>query len=306
MRSSHVGSYPLEHSQDNMLRAYLDTVSSGISVPPIPQLKSFTEIYLDPLASSGKLRKVKEDRYEALSLDEPIIDMSEVESFLERSKADPRGLRLPVTGPLTLASKVIGEGLMDSMITNKDAVFSFFVPYVRKLVDWASRKGIGYVFVDEPALGLIVGRKIFGYSEREIIEIYEEVFSGAESDTGMHVCGRISPLLSDILMRVPVKYLSHEFHDTRENMKSFSREKLEEYDKIISPGVVSARNPEVESLEEVSSLLREILERFGPRVDLVSADCGFGGLRGLKNSYDISLRKLKLVAEVSSSLLKLS
>ncbi len=301
MRSSHVGSYPLEHSQDNMLRAYRDTVSSGISVPPIPQLRSFTEIYLDPLVSSGKLRKVKEDRYEVLYLGEPIIDLSEVESFLERSKADPKSLRLPVTGPLTLASKVGGESFMDSMITNKSAIFSFFVPYVEKIVNWASSRGIGYIFIDEPALGLIVGRKILGYSERELLDIYEEILSGAKSNAGLHVCGRIPPLLSEILMRVPARYLSHEFHDTRENLKSFSKEKLEEYDKIISPGVVSAKNPEVEPIEEVSSLLREILERFGSRVDLVSADCGFGGLRGLKNSYDISLRKLKLIAEVSSS-----
>ena len=301
MRSSHVGSYPLEHSQDNMLRAYRDTVSSGITVPPIPQLRSFTEIYLDPLASSGKLRKVKEDRYEVLHLDEPTIDLSEVEYFLERSRADPRSLRLPVTGPLTLASKVGGESFMDSMIINKNAIFSFFVPYVEKIVNWASSRGIGYIFIDEPALGLIVGRKILGYSERELLDIYEEIFSGVKSNAGLHVCGRIPPLLSEILMRVPARYLSHEFHDTRENLKSFSKEKLEEYDKIISPGIVSAKSPEVESIEEVNSLLREILERFGSRIDLVSADCGFGGLRGLENSYDISLRKLKLIAEVASS-----
>lgn len=287
-----------------MIRAYSDTLSLGLSIPPVPQLKSFTDIYLEPLVRDGILERICEGRYSPLNLNNPSFSPEEVEKFLELSKADPRNLRFSVAGPLTLASRVGGgEGLNNSMLAKKEVVFSFFTPYVKRIVEWASQKGIGYLFIDEPILGLIVGRRIlFNYSERDLISIYEEVFDGFKYDTGLHVCGKISPLLSEILMRIPVKYLSHEFHDTRENLGVFERERLEEYGKLISPGVVSARSIEVEPPDEVRSLLRTLIERFGRnRVDLVSADCGFGGLRGYDNAYGTSLRKLKIIVDVASS-----
>jgi len=301
-----VGSYPLEHSLENMIRAYSDTVSIGISVPPIPQLRSFTDIYLEPLVRDGSLRRIGEGKYVPITLGEPSIDLGEIEDFLEHSGADPKRLRFAIAGPLTLASRVEegGGGLQGSMLSKKDAVFSFFVPYVKRVVDWASSRGIGYVFLDEPVLGLMVGRRIlFGYTEREILEIYEELLEGLDQEAGLHVCGRIPPLLAEILMRAPVRYLSLEFHDTAENMGVFTRDRLEESGKVISPGVVSARSAEVESREEVSSLLRSLIERFGrDSIDLVSADCGFGGLKGRDDAYNISLRKLRVISEVVSSL----
>ncbi|MEM0192464.1 MAG: methionine synthase [Candidatus Korarchaeum sp.] len=305
MRTSHVGSYPLEHSLANMVRAYSDTLSLGLSIPPIPQLRSFTDIYLEPLVRDGTLRRVSEGRYAPLNLDNPSFDPGEVEKFLELSGADPRNLRFAVAGPLTLASRVgESEGFHKSMLAKKEVVLSFFTPYVKGIVEWASYKGIGYLFIDEPILGLIVGRRIlFNYSERDLISIYEEILSEFKYDTGLHVCGKISPLLSEILVRIPVKYLSHEFHDTRENLGVFERGELEEFGKIISPGVVSARDIEVEPPDEVSSLLKALIERFGgDRVDLVSADCGFRGLLGYENAYETSLMKLKVIVDVASSL----
>lgn len=302
MRASHVGSYPLEHSLENMVKAYSDTLSVGVSVPPIPQLRSFTDIYLEPLVRDRRLLRIGEGRYAPMDLREPSLDLRELELFLEVSRADPRNLRLAVAGPLTLASRVGGD-FHSSMVADREAVLSFFVPYVRKVAEWASSRDIGYFFLDEPILGLMVGRKIlFGYSETDLVAIYEDVLSGFRYSSGMHVCGRISPLLSRVLMRVPVRYLSHEFHDTRENLEVFKKEELEEYGKVLSPGIVSARSIEVESLEEVRSLLGLLIDRFGgDRLDLVSADCGFGGLRGYSNAYEVSLRKLKLLADAASS-----
>ncbi|MDW8035527.1 MAG: hypothetical protein RMI85_03620 [Candidatus Korarchaeum sp.] len=298
-----MGSYPLEHSLENMIRAYSDTSSLGVSIPPIPQLKSFTDIYLEPLVRNGVLERISEGRYAPANLREPSLDLGELESFLEVSKADPRNLRFAVAGPLTLASRVEeGEGFHTSMVTRKDIILSFFVPYVREIVDWASYRGIRYVFVDDPVLGIIVGRRIlFNYSEGDLVTIYEEILSEFKYNAGLHVCGRISPLLSEILMRTPVRYLSHEFHDTKENLEVFRRDQLDEFGKVVSPGVVSARSIEVESLDEVESLLRVLIERFGgDRVDLISADCGFGGLKGYGNAYEVSLRKLEVIVNAVS------
>ncbi|MCC6058334.1 MAG: methionine synthase, partial [Desulfurococcaceae archaeon] len=56
MRTSHVGSFPLDYSYDNVKRAVLDMNRIGVDVPPYPQLRNFVEIYLKPLEDAGCLR----------------------------------------------------------------------------------------------------------------------------------------------------------------------------------------------------------------------------------------------------------
>jgi len=53
MRSSHVGSFPLSYSDENIKRIINDMAKIGLDVPPYPQLRSFIEIYLQPLEIHG-------------------------------------------------------------------------------------------------------------------------------------------------------------------------------------------------------------------------------------------------------------
>ncbi len=312
MRTSHVGSYPLEHSPDNLRRAFLDTIDAGITVPPVPQLRPFTDMYLEPLVEMGHLEPIGGGKYRPVDLHgEPELPkLDEVERFLELADEmnfDLSAVRLPLTGPFTLASRVeVGEGgIFNSLLADKRVLFDFFVPYVSKIAEKMDSIGFGYVFVDEPVIGLLVGRRIlFDYREEDIIESYERVFSGVRTEKGTHICGKLSPKLSDLLMKVPVRFLSHEFFDSRSNLERFSRQKLEEADKVLSPGVVSAQSMEVEEREAVRDLLKELVERFGiERIDLVSGDCGFGGLKAAgPRAYEVAIGKLRVIAEVVASL----
>lgn len=54
---------------------------------------------------------------------------------------------------------------------------------------------------------------------------------------------------------------------------------LEAGDKIVSPGIVSSKNPDVELIGDALKVLRKVYMQTDGRVDLVSADCGFAGLR---------------------------
>ncbi len=312
MKTSHVGSYPLDHSPDNLRRAFLDTIDAGITVPPVPQLRPFTDMYLEPLVEMGHLEPIGGGKYRPVDLHgEPELPkLDEVEWFLELADEmnfDLSAVRLPLTGPFTLASRVeVGEGgIFNSLLADKRVLFDFFVPYVSKIAEKMDSIGFGYVFVDEPVIGLLVGRRIlFDYREEDIIESYERVFSGVRAEKGTHICGKLSPKLSDLLMKVPVRYLSHEFFDSRSNLERFSRQKLEEADKVLSPGVVSAQSMEVEERKTVRDLLKELVERFGiERIDLVSGDCGFGGLKAAgPRAYEVAIGKLRVIAEVVASL----
>ncbi len=312
MKTSHVGSYPLDHSPDNLRRAFLDTIDAGITVPPVPQLRPFTDMYLEPLVEMGHLEPIRGGKYRPVDLHgEPELPkLDEVEWFLELANEmnfDLSAVRLPLTGPFTLATRVeVGEGgIFNSLLADKRALFEFFVPYVSKIAEKMDSVGFGYIFVDEPVIGLLVGRRIlFDYKEEDIVESYERVFSGVKAQRGTHICGKLSPKLSDLLMKVPVRYLSHEFFDSRSNLERFSRQKLEEAGKVLSPGVVSAQSMEVEGRGVVRDLLKELVERFGAeRIDLVSGDCGFGGLKAAgPQAYEVALSKLRVIEEVVTSL----
>ncbi len=306
-----MGSYPLDHSLSNMRKAFLDTLDAGITVPPVPQLRPFTDMYLEPLADMGYLEPIGGGKYRPIDLrGEPQISIEEVDWFLniaEETNFDLSKVRLPITGPFTLASRVeVGEGgIFNSLVANKKALFEFFVPYVARISKEMDSKGFGYIFVDEPVIGLLVGKRIlFDYTEEDIVESYERVFSNVRAKRGTHICGKLSPRLASLLMELPLTYLSHEFYDSRSNLERFSKEKLEEGDKIISPGVVSAQNLRVEDRDEVRLFLKDIIGRFGEeRVDLVSGDCGFGGLKAAgPEAYESAIGKLRVIAEVVRSI----
>ena len=56
-RTSHVGSFPLDYAKDLVERILVELHEIGLSVPPYPQMRSFIDIYLEPLAKRGVLEK---------------------------------------------------------------------------------------------------------------------------------------------------------------------------------------------------------------------------------------------------------
>ena len=158
------------------------------------------------------------------------------------------------------------------------------------------------ISVDEPILSVIVGRKpLFRYVERDIVEIYNDLkASCGERPTGTHICGRISPLLAEILLRTDLDFLSHEFHDTPENFDSYDSGKLKESGKILSVGCVSSRNPNVETVDEILKTMMNSTE-YGD--DLIfTPDCGFKNLKanGPERGYEIAKAKLRNLVEATN------
>jgi 5-methyltetrahydropteroyltriglutamate--homocysteine methyltransferase len=303
LRSSHIGSFPLEYSLSNVERVITDLASLGLDVPPYPQLRSFIDIYLEPLVKAGVVTSERGLFYSSpkeITSWRGSVSIPEAEYTVEvvkRLKLGFEGLRAPVTGPFTLASRIyMSRGsttLSNTLLTNHEYV-SNFVKYMVTL-------GYTIVFLDEPTLGFIIGaRRNLYYSDVDIIEVLDYIAKNAGVELGIHVCGRIHRRVLELLVMVSkVKYISLEFHDSPTNIEVIDRSLLENYDKIISPGIISSKNVRLESEEEAYTLLERIYTVSGGRVDLVSADCGFGGLRGtLGNSeeeYKLALMKLEKV-----------
>ncbi|MGC9011576.1 methionine synthase [Thermogladius sp.] len=317
MKTSHVGSFPLEFSLENVSLIARDLYEVGVDVPPYPQLRNFIEIYMEPLVAGGFVTLRGESYFlsKSLGAEDVVFEgrIEEAEVFVDHARSlGFRGLRAPVTGPFTLSSKVLlaeGGGLESTGLANADVVRAM-ARYVNSVLKYMERLGFNYLFIDEPILGVVVGarRFLFGWDEGSIADVIETVFKGIGGYHGIHVCGRVSRRLFDLLVDVPaVDFLNFEFHDSPENLNIVDGERLSSRGKVLAPGVASSKRPEVESVEEIRGLLRELLAKARGRVDLVSADCGFGGLSTASGSrreaYEVALRKL---ANIKKAVLDLS
>jgi len=227
-----------------------------------------------------------------------------------------RWLRAPVTGPFTIASKILligssGVGLGSTLLSVKEVVLNVLVPYVKSMVKYMVSLGFNVIFIDEPILGVMVGKKkiLLNYGDDEIVDAIEKVLGGVPGERGIHVCGKISSRLFEVLANTPsLNILNFEFHDSPENLRVVNSRLLEVGDKVLAPGIASSRTPVVEDVGELKSILDKVYRLAGGRVDLVSADCGFRGLKGVfsndAEAYAVGIEKLRRVVTATKELLR--
>jgi len=319
IRTSHVGSFPLTFRPENVRKVMVDLRAVGLDVPPYPQLRSFVDIYLKPLEEAGLLKQVRgvyivadREGFENLGRKGIKVQVPEAEDCVRAVKELGLGfkwLRAPITGVFTLASRIYlseeRRELSNSLLTVREIVLGSIVDYVSAYVDLMVKLGFNVMFLDEPALNFMVGRRIlFGYTADDISDAFARILKSVPADieVGVHVCGRIHRGLFELLASLPrVRYLSLEFHDSPTNIEVIDASLLEKNDKIISPGIVSAQRAVVEPVDEAVKILGAVYMKAKGRIDLVSGDCGFGGLRGFLNDeekeYSIALSKLRTVVE---------
>ena len=319
-----VGSWPLSNKPENMIKVFSDLIEIGIDFPCYPQLISMISQFLSPLAKSVSQLEEENGKFYlsndfkipknpiALEYGEFINKFfGERRSLIERIK----GTKACLTGPLTLASEIILKGEVAQGV--KPIVFS--EPRAI-MIDWIVEKlaevmkqvgkayndmGIDIISMDEPLLGVLVGRKPIFHSEDFIIEILNKSISEIKSLSSIHVCGRISPKLRDILLQTNVKILDHEFTTNEENFNIFQKEQFDNTDKFLALGTVKSKfvpenrndiNDYVEKIDFLETYIKKAINQYGKENLIIKPDCGFLPLKdsfGEKNGYDISIGKVK-------------
>ncbi len=179
------------------------------------------------------------------------------------ANAATRPVKVPITGPYTLANWSFNEAYSD-----EEALAYDLADLVNEEVEKLVEAGARYVQIDEPALATtpddhaIVGECL----ERIVDGLPEEV------RTGLHVCyGDYSRIYPEIL-EFPV----HEFdlelaNGDYEQLDVF---KDPEFTKDLALGVTDAHVAEVESVEEIEANIKNGLEVVPPEQLVVSPDCG--------------------------------
>jgi 5-methyltetrahydropteroyltriglutamate--homocysteine methyltransferase len=262
------------------LKALELQLDCGIEYPSDGQFFDMTSMYVEPLKKSGFLSEDGSIGMEDPPKNHPSL---ELEKMLEKNarRGDALGIRVPITGPFTLAYRVKADG--------KNLVEAGDLDGMRRLGEAVKNYSQGFdnsfkgsiLSVDEPVLPFV--RTTFG--DNFIKDLLNDIFGGIKNNFScMHICGEISSV-KDLALSLDVEILDHEFQGT-ENNGVYSKAELERNEKLLSYGVLNT-NPRqviseegvvnVESVDEIKASLESACKTYGAGNLVLSPDCGFGG-----------------------------
>jgi len=319
-----VGSWPLSNNKENMTKILTDMVNLNMDYPCYPQLVSMIDQFLYPLSEETDILTRKNGKYYlnqdfeipnepyALEYGNFMIDFFKENPTLKRNI---KGMKACLTGPFTLTSELIlkGElvkGIKPSVFREPrgimiDWIVDKFAEIMKRVGKAYNDMGIEIVSMDEPLLGLLVGRKIFFHSKDFIIETINKSISGIKKLSSIHVCGRISPLLRDLLLQTNTRIIDNEFRTNELNFLIYKKKHFSRSDKYLGLGVVQTNIAEtrgaelshyVETVPSLKNYIKKGIKKFGKENIIIKPDCGFGALGKAfgseKFAYDIALRKV--------------
>ncbi|MEM2926412.1 MAG: uroporphyrinogen decarboxylase family protein [Candidatus Bathyarchaeia archaeon] len=285
--TSTIGSFPLEDSPENRIRCLKDLLRLGVDLPNYPQLMDMGEQFLEDMASeeTGIVKRGSTFWLVGKEIEKPerppgVEPFLWAKDYLEKEGIRPNlGLKACLTGPFTLASYIkVSESPspFGTALIKEDLVWGLTEALQKTFKVFS--QGAQAISIDEPILSSIVGRRIlFGYKADTVTEVLDTLVKVSPNIfTGVHICGRISPLLVESLLATKLDFLSHEFTSCPENFEVYSPEKLAERDKVLAIGCVSTQRAIVENVEEIKAFVINCL-RYGS-VLIFTPDCGFRNL----------------------------
>ena len=194
-----------------------------------------------------------------VSYDEPWL----VDEFEFTTGVTDRPVKVPITGPYTLASWSFNEHY------DSEAELAYeLADLVNEEINALVSAGARYIQIDEPALATtpddhaIVGKCL------------EHIAEGVPEDVrlGLHVCyGDYSRIYPEILDMPVHEYDLELANDGYEQLDVF---KEPQFDKDLALGVVDVHTAEVESVEEIKQNITKGFEVVPPERLTVSPDCG--------------------------------
>lgn len=321
--STVVGSWPLSNTHSNMVKVFTDLIQIGLDYPCYPQLVDMTYQFLSPLSKKvPQLEEIDNKFYLNGDFDIPkqliALEYGEFINNFFNDHPDLRdsikGTKACLTGPFTLTFETIlkndlARGIKPIIFKEPRAVMvdwivDKFAELLKQLGSAYNKMGIDIISCDEPILGLLVGRRILFHTEDFIIDTINKAISGIKGLSSIHVCGRISPYLRDILLKTNVKILDHEFSTNEQNFKVFEKKHFHGTDKLLAMGTVESKfvpnndkkiDDYVEKVEFLKKYIKKGIEQYGRENLIVKPDCGFYPLKvfGESVGYEIAIRKVK-------------
>ncbi|TFF89930.1 MAG: hypothetical protein EU548_05610 [Promethearchaeota archaeon] len=330
-----VGSFPLDFTNDNMVKVFKDQIDLGIDFPCYPQLIDMVDQFLQPLSESleeldriGNNYILKED----FDLPDKPIALKYgkfVKNYLNEDtnfRKEIKGTKACLTGPITLSTEILlGEKISDGIIPRlfkepralmKKEILLKIANLMRKVGKAYDDMGFNIISMDEPILSLLIGRKPLFHEENFYLQIINTALKDISTIKSIHVCGTISPSLRDLLLNSDTNIIDHEFQTNEENFSIYKKEHLEDNNKILAMGTVKtkiksgdSRNPidYVETINEIKGFINKGIKLYDRENLIIKPDCGFRALKGSFSSnfaYEITVRKLENMVKAKNQILE--
>ena len=186
-----------------------------------------------------------------------------VDEFEFTTGVTDRPVKVPITGPYTLASWSFNEAY------DSEAELAYeLADLVNEEIEALVEAGARYIQIDEPALATTP-------DDHAIVgECLEHIADGVPEDVrlGLHVCyGDYSRIYPEILEMPVHEYDLELANGDYEQLDVF---KEPEFTKDLALGVVDVHTTEVESVEEIKENIQKGFEIVPPERLTVSPDCG--------------------------------
>lgn len=301
-----VGSFPLQDTMENMERGLKAQIDSGIEYPCYPQLVPMIDQFLDPIVELDIGLVKKKGRFylesDHLELPRDPFATEYGEFMIDFFNKNPeyrdkvKGWKACLTGPFTLASEIIiPEDSVPkpkiSLFKDTTAILSYdmtmqLAEMMSNIAAEYDKMGANIISMDEPMLGIIVGRKMYYHTEEQALNVINQAISPISRNSSVHICGRIAPKLRDILLQSNVNIMDHEM-TSGHNKKLFDRKTLEQYNKTLAWGVLQTQiqwapgsTPEtyIEPIDQIKQSIREAVDQVGKNNLILKPDCGFAPL----------------------------
>ena len=259
-----VGSYPSipGHGLSGIFDPYREAVRTAVT----DQLAAGIDIISDGQVR-GDMVRIFTSRLPGLRGDDVIGKVSSPESPItvtDTRYAISRAYRVKgiITGPTTLSFALH----VSSPVYRDRADLAYDLAHA--LAQEASAlvgAGAAVIQIDEPILSTGIADLD---RAREALEI---ITSGIEIPTCLHVCGDLTPVISDLL-RMPVKILDFEFAKSPANL-NLCRD-LDFGKMMIGFGCIDSSDPVPETKDTILSRIDMALKVFSPEQLLLDPDCG--------------------------------
>ncbi|MBN2156494.1 MAG: hypothetical protein JW776_10660 [Candidatus Lokiarchaeota archaeon] len=301
-----VGSLPLTNTPENLIRGVKAQINCGIEYPCYPQLVPMIDQFLDPIVDMNVGLVKNHGRFyleaDELKLPKDPFALEYGQFMVEFFKDNPdyrkkiKGWKACLTGPFTLASEIIiPESVVHkpkiSLFRDTTAILSYdmvmgLAKMMSRIASEYDKMGADIISMDEPMLGIIVGRKTYYHTEDEALNIINQAISTISRHSSVHVCGRIAPKLRNLLLESNVEIMDHEM-TSGYNLKLFDRELLEQYEKTLAWGVLqtqiqwiadSTADSYIEPINHVKKAIHEAVDQVGKENVILKPDCGFAPL----------------------------
>lgn len=215
--------------------------------------------------------------YEKVQYLKPMI----VDEFKYLKSVTKRGIKIPITGPYTIADWSFNEYYP----SKRDLVLDLAEIIHRELKELKAA-GATFVQIDEPALSTHP-------NEVDLVrESTEIVTKGLNLHTGMHICYGDFSLIYPQILDFSVDQFDFEFANRKYRSLDIFREP--KFTKEIGYGCIDVHSKQIETVEEVKGGIRKGMEVFDPKKMYIDPDCG---LR--LTPHDIALGKLKVMCKAA-------